>query len=146
MELKEDAFDNDVYARNTTGFVTSHPVKWTIALEHYIASKESNSCRWRYKTDKVGKYTEASLILFYEMTRRLEIHIQYKTGVIKVTGETYIQWVTNEFPSVKDHFSTLTAPIEVVEETQRKRSSAPSIPTSQVTVSDIDLVWERLED
>ena len=67
-QLKIEEFDNEVYARNTTGFLTSYPVKWSIAIENYINEQDSVSARWRYKKEPSGSYSEANIFLYFEKT------------------------------------------------------------------------------
>ena len=72
-QFKEEDFDHDVYTTKKTGLVTSHPVKWSISLEHYIDTSDLVKCRWRYKKSNEGCYTEANLLLFYDKTKKIEI-------------------------------------------------------------------------
>ena len=69
-QFKEEDFDHDVYTTKKTGFVTSHPVKWSIALEHYIDSSDPVKCRWRYKKSKEGCYTEAKISFCFTIKQR----------------------------------------------------------------------------
>ncbi len=114
-QLKDEQFDNTVYTKNVTGFTTTNPVKWSIAFEKYIKENVSTRCRWRYQQEKSGKYTDAHLLLFYDTTKKIDVRIHYLTGVIMVQGDSYKDWVSNEFPKVKSLFHILNEPEEKIE-------------------------------
>ena len=82
MPLKNEEFDNDVYARNTAGLMTSCPVKCSICMEKYAINQDSVSCRWLYQKGQERTYTEASM--YFEKTTKVDIKINYTNGVFKV--------------------------------------------------------------
>ena len=123
LQLKDEEFDNDVYVQNTTGFVTSRPVRWSIAVERYVEENSSIRCRWRYKRERNGEFSEAHLLLYFDTTRKVDLQINYSKGVLLVKGEAYKAWVTKEFPKIKRNFEELdNFPEENVVESSRKSS------------------------
>ena len=137
----------ELYVRNTAGFATSHPVKWSMALEKYIEQHGSTRCRWRYKTEETGVYSEANLILYFETTKKIDMKINYGNGVIMVQGEPYKNWVKNEFPKVREQFVNIEdCPEEKVEECLRKSACNSRDAAGFATTADVDLVWEKIDE
>ena len=96
-----------------------------MALEEYIAEKSSTRCRWHYKRETTGLYSEAILLLYFETTKKVDLKINYTNGVLLVQGEHYKQWVKSEFPKVKRFFDSMTqCPEESVAAT--RKSSVPT--------------------
>ena len=50
--LDVEDFRFDVYLQNQSGFVTSQPINWALALEHYVKINDDVKCRWVHKKDK----------------------------------------------------------------------------------------------
>ncbi len=146
-QLKEEEFDMELYVRNTAGFSTSHPVKWSMALEKYIEQYGSTRCRWRYKKEETGVYSEANLILYFDTTKKIDMKINYGNGVIMVQGEPYKNWVKKEFPKVREQFEKIEdCPEEKVEECSRKSACNSRDAAGFATTADVDLVWEKIDE
>ena len=147
-QLKVEAFDHDVYARNVTGFTTVNPVKWSMALERYIEENETVRCRWHYGIDTGPIYTSSHLLLYYETSKKVEIRIHYPIGVVMVQGENYKDWVTHDFPKVKECFGKVTAPVENIEEKIKPTCNTKAqIPTTQISSlsEDIEAIWSKID-
>ena len=146
-QLKEEVFDHDLYVRNTTGFATSQPVKWSMALEKYIANKATTRCRWRYKKDDQGRYCEANLLLYFDTTKKIDVKINYVNGVLMLQGDAYKCWVNNEFPIVRECFEQIEdCPEEKVEECVRKSAGVSRETTAFASIVDVDLVWQKIDE
>ena len=149
-QLKEEEFDNDIYLRNTTGFVTTNPVRWSMAMERYIQQQTSTRCRWTYKKEPSGVYSEAHLLLYFDTTKKIEVKINYTNGVLMVQGEPYKNWVTKEFPRVKNHFDEISDCPEEKVETASRKSSLPNANSRDIaglaTLVDVDMVWEKIDE
>ena len=148
-EMKEEEFDLELYVRNTSGFTTSRPVKWSMALEKYIDQNKSTRCRWGYKKEESGVYSEANLLLYFDNTKRVDLKINYTIGSLMIQGERYKSWITSEFPKVQQLFDEIQdSPEEKIEENARKSASTGinRETTNYATASDIDLVWEKVDE
>ena len=132
-KLKEVEFTPGVYGKNIIAFTTNRPVRWALAFEKYV---ENFKCRWQYKTNKRTKrYSEAHLLLAGSNTKIVVI-IYFNTGVITLQGDTYTDWINNEFPTVQKIFSGQEEPDEG-DETDK---------INEETLLDIETLYQKEED
>ena len=134
-QLKHEQFDFEIYAKTKkmAGFLTNRPVRWAICFEKYIDQIKSRCCRWEYKLDD-RKYTEAHLLLYFQPTEKVEITIQFQSGVVLVNGDNFRKWIEDEFPKV----------VEIFEDTLGPEEKEIESPLEEIN-HDMKMVWSKIE-
>ena len=80
---------------------------WAYAVESYVRSEEGVFGKCFYKLQKDGdKYMELKVILCYHDTKQIELNINFISGVFVVKGESFTNWVDNEFPKLLGNHPT----------------------------------------
>ena len=100
-KLDVESFRFDIYSQRQSGFCTSAPIGWAIAIEKYIERTATTTCRWVHKDDKSTlQITSSELDVWFNTTDRVKIIIEYMQGYLMVKGPLYKEWIDTEFPKV----------------------------------------------
>ena len=127
--MKKESFDMTLYATNETGFVTSRPLEWLLALEIYTEHNNDVQSMWYYRKDKLGKYIECEIRMFFHKTSKTIVNISLLTGVFVVKGDMYKRWVKDDFQIIKNILNN-------------EANENMNIPPSSIYKSEIDTRWE----
>ena len=151
--LLAEAIQMDIY-KAKCGFTTPRPLAWAVAMESLIARESQTTCRWQYRVEN-EIFTECRLLFYFEATKKVEINIYIRTGVIMIQGQ-YHEWSEKIFPILKDDVNSIDNVYDIIAESKptHAHDTGAETETAKVetlsgsvenieNIKDLDCLWEE---
>lgn len=101
--LQRDNFGKDSHNNEIkqNAFYTNNPLVWFDAIKNYlILNRITNRCDLKKNKDDI--ITICKINLCFRESKQIDLALNFVTGVFKVKGASYLEWINSDFKKVKN--------------------------------------------